>query len=166
MKSINKILSTKTMLSKAKALKKAMYICSQKEQCKYDIIQKFRKWELEEKYNEELIAKLVQEKFIDEERYTQFYVKDKFQLNKWGKTKIRYMLRQKRIAENTIEGKLSTINDEEYNETCKNLITQKVATLKKISPLKLKKKVFRYLSSRGFEPDIIIKQYNKTITHA
>ncbi len=140
-----------------KALNKAMYLCSKSEKCKSDIQKKLFDWKANPLEHEKIIKYLEKNKYIDEERYVKFYVNDKFKYNKWGKIKIRTMLFQKKIPEKFINEALSKINNENYLEMLKNVINKKEKSLKETDPYKLRNKLLQFASSRGFEPDIIMK---------
>ncbi len=140
-----------------KALNKAMFLCSKSEKCKFDIQKKLYDWKANPFEHEKIIEYLEKNKYIDEERYVKFYVNDKFKYNKWGKIKIKTMLFQKKIPEKLINGALNKINNENYLEMLKNVISKKEKSLQETNPYKLKAKLLQFASSRGFEPDIIMK---------
>jgi regulatory protein len=137
------------------ALRRAAALCSRQEQCTGQIRDKLRSWKLDPDLAEGVIEKLVEEKFLDDSRYARFYVKDKFKLNRWGKIKITAMLRQKGISEELIREELDQINEEEYYQTCSDLIQSKAATLHETNQYTRKGKLFRFAASRGFESDLI-----------
>jgi len=150
---MNKISS----LSEKEALQKAMRICSTQEKCTNDIIKKLQLWGIAFDKFEEIINKLVEDKFIDNERYTMFFVKDKFRLNKWGRIKIRYHLKQKNIPDDVINKALTQISDQDYKDAIKDLLVKKQQTFDKLNEFKKRVKLIRYAESKGFEIDEIIK---------
>jgi regulatory protein len=79
------------------ALSKAMALCSRREYCSDDIRAKLNSWGIGENDTEKIISALVTENFINEKRYSEAFVKDRFRYNKWGKVKIRANLRLKKI---------------------------------------------------------------------
>ena len=143
-------------ISYKKALERAMYICSKAEKCKFDIRKKLYDWKSKPDHHEKIIAELMKQKYIDENRYTNYYVRDKFKFNKWGKIKIRSMLFQKHLPEKIINEAIKQIDDEEYLEMLKNVINQKLKSLKEKDPNKQKSKLIRFATSRGFEPSLIL----------
>ncbi|NOZ34188.1 MAG: hypothetical protein GXO80_02695 [Chlorobi bacterium] len=72
-----------------KALNKAMYLCSKAEKCKSDIRKKLYEWKANPDEYDNIINQLEEQKFIDEVRFVKYYVRDKFEFNKWGKIKIK-----------------------------------------------------------------------------
>ena len=69
----------------SKALKTVTTLCSKKEYCRQEIRQKLEKWEIAEKDIDTILEFLQKNNFINEQRYAQFYARDKFRFNKWGK---------------------------------------------------------------------------------
>lgn len=143
-------------ISYKKAQDRAMYICSKAEKCKSDIRKKLYDWKSNPEHHEKIIAELVKQQYIDEERYTNYYVRDKFKFNKWGKIKIRSMLFQKQLPEQIIDEALNQIDGKEYLEMLKSVIKQKLKSLKEKDPNKKKSKLIQFASSRGFEPGLIL----------
>jgi regulatory protein len=142
------------------ALMRASAICSRQEQCAGHIREKLRGWNVNEDDAKRIIEKLQEENFLNDHRYATFFVKDKFRLNRWGKIKISYYLRQKGINGETIREALEQINQEDYFQTCMDLIQKKSATLKEKNQMARKAKLFRFASNRGFESDLIHRILN------
>jgi regulatory protein len=148
---------------KQTALKKAQNICAKQEKCKADIRQKLYEWKLEPKEHSWVLEQLEQERFIDETRYTQFYVRDKFKFNKWGKIKIEFELRVKQIPAGIIQEGLESIDDDEYENTCEKLLNQKLDKLRNEDPDRYMEKLLRFGYSKGFEQDLIIGIVKKLV---
>ena len=144
------------------ALRRAAALCSRQEQCTGHIREKLKEWNLSEEDRERIIQKLQDEKFLDDGRYATFFVKDKFRLNRWGKIKISYILRQKGVSEVIIQGALDQIDEEAYFQTCVDLIQGKSASLKEKNQFRRKGKLYRFAAGRGFEPDLIHRVLNMT----
>lgn len=145
-----------------KLLHKAQAICSKSEKCESDIITYLIKFDLPRNDIDSIIKDLLEEKFIDNSRYANFYVNDKFKFNKWGKTKIRYSLRQKQIDDHIINDALLQIDDDLYMETLKTIMEQKSKSIKKSNDkLKTKASIIRFATSRGFEYGLIMNILNE-----
>ena len=138
-----------------KALNIAAGLCSKKEYCSSDILQKLERWEIPAREQAEIMAFLIKNKFIDENRFAASYARDKFRFNKWGKQKIVQMLKQKGISPDTIADALSELDDTDYDETCVSLLKQKMKSIKDTDPYKIKAKLYRFSLSRGFDYDTI-----------
>lgn len=134
-------------------LQRAASRCANNEYCAADILDKLRSWGANEP--EEIIKLLVEQRFIDHNRFASAYTRDKFRFNGWGKQKIAYMLRMKQIESTIIADALNEIDDDAYREQLQNLINKKKKTVKAANNYDLQVKLFRFASSRGFEPHII-----------
>ena len=137
------------------ALKRAAALCSSQEQCTSHIRKKLNSWNISSRDAEQIILALSREKFLDDQRYANFYVRDKFRFNGWGKIKLRVMLGQKEIPGPAIEEALNQLDPELYKETCARIISEKAATIKETNQFKRKGKLFRFAAQRGFESDLI-----------
>jgi len=137
------------------ALKRAAALCSKQEQCSSHIREKLKTWNVTDDDTEKIIELLKKEKFLDDQRYATFYVRDKFRFNGWGRIKLAVMLRQKGIPQVTIDEALDQIDQEHYFQLCHKLITEKSASLKEPNLFKRKGKLFRFAAQRGFESDLI-----------
>ncbi|MGQ1785988.1 MULTISPECIES: regulatory protein RecX [unclassified Saccharicrinis] len=145
------------------ALVKASNICARQEKCIFDIEKKLNDWKVSADIANMVIDQLTKEKFIDEERYIKFYVKDKFQFNRWGKIKIKWQLKSKRLSGQQVDKALELINDEEYKNALAQLLIQKRRRIKDDDKFKIKASLIRYASSRGFEPDLIYQVLDSEI---
>jgi len=134
---------------------RAAALCSKSEQNSFKIKNKCQKWGLSEKEANLVLNRLIEEKFIDELRYTKSFVRDKFKFNKWGKTKITYQLRHEQITESLIESSICNIKEKDYRNTLLQLITTKNKSIKEPDMYKRRAKLFRFAKSRGFESEII-----------
>ncbi len=144
-----------------RALEKAMALCSRSEKCRKDIREKLATWRLtggEE--NEAIIDKLIKDRFIDERRYAKSYARDKVRFNKWGKIKIRVMLKAKGLAEEDIEAGLNIIDMNNYLEMINDEIMTRRKTIKGKNIFDLKGKLIRFAKSRGYENEYVYNIIN------
>ena len=95
-------------LTPPEALHRAAALCSSSEHCITDIREKLSRWGIGELDARTIVERLVQERFIDEERYAIAFAKDKFRFSGWGRIKIRYALQQKRIMTSSMPYPSST----------------------------------------------------------
>jgi regulatory protein len=145
-------------------LHKAASYCSISEHCISEVEDKLTAWSVEFDDKAAIINQLISEDFINEKRYSIFYVKDKFRFNKWGKIKIGYALRQKGISDELINQALSTIDDGEYEEMLASILKTKLSGLKYEFEYEKQGKLFNFAQSRGFESQVInrvVKSINK-----
>ncbi|TAH20965.1 MAG: RecX family transcriptional regulator [Cytophagales bacterium] len=132
--------------------------CAYQERCLSEVKEKLYEWEAESEEIEAIIEKLIDEKYIDEERFAKLYVGSKFRTKKWGKVKIKYMLKQKKIPVALISKGLQEINPDAYYETLKELALQKKEAMKNNFD---KAKLYNHLISKGYENDLVREAINE-----
>jgi regulatory protein len=142
------------------ALSKAMAICSRREYCTGDIRSKIESWGIGEKDADRIISTLISENFINEWRYAQAFVKDKFHYNRWGKVKIAAHLKAKRISGDLVRRALECIDDELYLKTMKETVLSHRRSVKAKNQFDLKGKLLRYGLSKGFESSLLYEFLN------
>ena len=130
-------------------------LCAQAEHCQHEMLEKMRRWELPDDAQARVMAKLIKERYVDDERYAQAFVKDKIRYNKWGRSKVEQALWQKRIDEDIRKRVLDAVDDDEYLSILRPLLKQKRKTIKANSDYELNQKLMRFAVGRGFTFDII-----------
>ena len=160
--------NSKNPISIKEAILKAQNLCAGQEKCILDIRKKLYDWKLPANDHDAVIDLLIKDQFINEQRYTLFFAKDKFRFNKWGKIKIEYTLKQKNIPYEYIKYALDKIPEMEYDKLLENELIKKLKTLKDKDEYTIKSKLVRFASSRGFENgkifamvSTIIEKYNQ-----
>ncbi len=134
---------------------KAENYCAYQERAQQEVRDKLYSWGLHQEDVENIIAQLIEDNFLNEERFAKAYALGKFRMQGWGKIKIKLHLKAKRVSEPLIRIALREINTEDYHEMISKTIKKKIKQpLPKISSLE-KSKLFKYLLSKGFEGDII-----------
>ena len=131
--------------------------CSTSEQCLSDIEAKLGRYDLTEEERTRILRHLVEEKYVDDRRYAEAFVRDKYRFNKWGRIKIAQGLRMKNIDSETISTALEAIDEEEYLEILGDLIKAKRKSTKGRSDYEVNAKLCRFATGRGFEYEAIKK---------
>ncbi len=134
---------------------KAASYCAIAEHCISEVDLKLRAWQVEDTDRKKIIEKLIADDFINEKRYANSFVRDKFHLNKWGKIKMAMALREKGIEKSLIDNALEQIDEGEYQEMLATLLKAKVKTIKYEFEYEKQGKLFRFAQSRGFENEVI-----------
>ncbi len=145
------------------AYAKMAQFCSRSEQCSADIRRKLITYNLVDETVEEIIEKLKEENFLNDERYVKAYVSDKFRFNKWGKLKMRHSLRMKGLPEKIIHDSLDEIDEEKYKAVLLKTMKDKAQTIKKKTKFEKMGQVIRFAQSRGFEPELIHRYINLVV---
>ena len=130
-------------------------LCAQAEHCQQEMRDKMRRWELDETVQNRILARLVKERYIDDERYARAFVKDKIRYNKWGRRKVQQALWQKHIDSDVQQRVLDEIDEKEYLDVLRPLLKQKRKSIKAASDYEQNQKLVRFALGRGFSFDII-----------
>jgi regulatory protein len=130
-------------------------MCAQAEHCEQEMRDKMKRWGIEPDAQDRVVARLVKERYVDNERYARAFVKDKIRYNKWGRRKVIRALWMKRIDDDIQRSVLDEIDDKEYIDVLVPLLKQKRKTIKAKSDYELNQKLVRFALSRGFDFSII-----------
>ena len=136
------------------ALRQLQYFCGYRERCHEEVKEKLRHLGIWHADQEKLIAQLIEGDFLNEERYARVYAGGKFRVNRWGKNKIRYALKQNKVSDYCIRKGLAEIDEEEYDRVIERLVKSKMEQLTGLLALR-KEKTMSYLIGRGFEAERI-----------
>ena len=143
-------------LTQEQAFQKAKYYCGYQERCHSEVKEKLYSLGLYKKDAEELLSNLIEENYLNEERFAIQFAGGKFRIKQWGKVKIKYELKQKHASEYCIKKALASINESDYLKTAQKLFSVKLKTLKSEKNIFVKKKKLQdYLLQKGFESNII-----------
>jgi regulatory protein len=142
-------------LSKEQALQKLKHYCAYQERCHSEVKDKLYKLGVWKKDHDELIATLIGEGYLNEERFAIAFAGGKFRIKQWGRVKISYELKQKDVGMYCINKALKQIDEEEYIKTLKRLAAEKYAALKHEQYLVRKKKTMDWLIGKGFERELV-----------
>ena len=130
--------------------------CSYQERTKKEVMQKLHALGLSsEEVATQMIERLVQERFLDEERYVTAFIRGKFLHKRWGKRKLMAALAQKGISTEYIQAGLATISMTEYRQVIRDLAVQKKQTLLDMDTYQAQQKLTRYLLQKGFELEVV-----------
>ena len=130
-------------------------LCAQSEHCQWEMLEKMRRWQLDDAAQARVMQRLTKERFVDDERYARAFVNDKVRYNRWGRRKVEQALWQKHIADDISQLVLDEVNDEEYLNALRPLLQQKRRTTKAANNYELNQKLLRFALSRGFTYDLI-----------
>ena len=130
-------------------------LCARAEHCQWEMLEKMRRWEMTEEAQARVMARLVEERYVDDERYARSFFNDKVRYNKWGRRKVDQALWQKHIDEGVRQRVLDEVDDETYLAVLRPLLQQKRKATKAASDYELNQKLVRFALGRGFTYDII-----------
>lgn len=145
----------KPKYSLLEAKQKIEAYCAYQERCDAEVRKKLTGWYLHAEDIDILISDLIQNNFLNEERFAQAFVSGKFRIKKWGRVKIKQHLKQKRISDYSIRKGMEEIDPDEYLETLNQLAENKNSQITAKNKWDRLAKLQRYLSSKGYETDLV-----------
>lgn len=130
-------------------------LCAKAEHCTKELTDKMDRWGIDPETQERVVTYLKREKYVDDERYTRFFARDKIRYNKWGRRKVEQALYMKRIPREIAAAVLDEMEEDMYVDTLRPLLQQKRKTVKAASDYERRMKLIRFALQRGFTMDII-----------
>jgi regulatory protein len=147
--------SNKQVLNYKEALRKAQNYCAYQERCHKEMREKLITWGVYKIEREGIIVQLIEDNFINEERFAKAYAGGKFRVKKWGRNKIRRELKTRDISEYCIAKGMSEISDPDYLDTLTLLLQKKNRMLKDTNQFTRRAKLAQYVIGKGYESTIV-----------
>jgi len=139
-----------------KALQKIKHYCAYQERSHKEVKEKLYSFGLYKQEVEELLSQLIEENYLNEERFAIAFAGGKFRMKQWGRVKIKYELKLRGVSEYNVRRAIAAIETEDYEKTFQKLAAAKVETLKSEKNIFIKKsKMQQYLLQKGFESPMI-----------
>lgn len=149
-------------LTPQQATQKIRHFCAYQERCHHEVREKLYGFGLHTPDVDAIISDLIQENYLNEERFAIQFAGGKFRVKQWGRVKIRFELKQKQVSEYCIKKALSSIDEDDYLKTLEQLAQNKLATLKKEKNLFIRKKKLRdHLQQKGYESAMVLEIVNR-----
>lgn len=145
----------KQYVSREDALEKVRKYCAYQDRSHQEVWEKLKSLNQSPEMAEDLVAVLVEEDFLDEERFARSYTRGKFKQNRWGREKIRKGLKGKGVQPRLVEEALTEIDEADYYDTLQTLLQQKLKRLSCESLLQKKNKAARFLIGKGYEQHLV-----------
>ena len=138
---------------------KILKFCLYRERCEFEVKKKLKVFQINEKEINKIVNELKLDNFIDNKRFTKSYIRGKYEYKNWGFKKIKFHLNKFNIPEKLITEQLNKIDSNSYDEKIKKIIRYKIQSYG--DSKFLKKKIFSFMISKGYEYSRIEKNYNE-----
>ena len=159
-----KVVRTPKTKTAQQALQSLMRMCARSERSSGDALRLMKRWGLTNEDAHKVLVRLQTERFIDDARYTEAFVRDKLNLSGWGAYKIKMALRTKGVSKDIIEEVVAPmIAETDMAERLEDIMRRRMRTLKYTSAYDAKTKLIRFAASRGYEIDEAIECASKII---
>ncbi|MFC2175691.1 regulatory protein RecX [Bacteroidota bacterium] len=137
------------------ALEKMCKYCAYQERSHKDVNQKMMELGVLPEWKDNILVELMQQNFLNEERFARAFVRGKFRIKKWGRIKIIHGLKQHQVQKKCIQLALEEIDEDRYIEVLRETIELKKSKLKEKNPWKRKSAIYAFAAQRGFESSLI-----------
>lgn len=137
-----------------------MRLCARAERSSGDALRLMRNWGVAENEQQGVLQRLIKERFIDDRRYAEAFVREKMRLSAWGKYKITAALKRKGIADEIITEAMAELNPSDNKKRLQDRLQTKIKHIKYDTEYQLKTKLIRYALSLGFEMDEVMDSVN------
>ena len=134
---------------------KLVNYCVYQDRCHSEGEQKMRDFLLIPEAKDEIFLYLIKENYLNEERFTRSYIRGKFYIKHWGRTKIKMNLKQKGITEKLISKSMDEIDADDYEKAINKIYEDYFSKQKGLKEYQKKSKTIRYLISKGFEYELV-----------
>ena len=149
-------------LTPDQVLDKMAKYCAYQERCVKDVRDKLKAFEISEEEKAKIIDYLLDNRFVNDERYAKAFVRGKVNQSGWGVNKIRFHLIQKGIDKNIIDEALGQTDEEAYRQRLIEILETKSKTVKAANDFEKKRKLATYAMQKGFEGSLVwevLKEY-------
>ena len=137
------------------AIERLKTYCAIQDRCQWDVRKKLTEWGLMESTKDILMIELINEQFIDEERYARSFCRGKFKIKKWGRRKIAFELKKKNISAVCIQKGMEEIDEKEYLSELETQAEKKNKLIKDKNHFSRKSKLAKHLIDKGYESDLV-----------
>lgn len=148
-------MAIKKEMTGQQAYQKLTDLCARSEHCQQEMLEKMRQWGVSEEEQAQVMERLINERYVDDERFARAFIYDKIRYSKWGRRKVEQALWLKRIDNSISKALLDEVDDEEYLNILRPMLKQKRKSTKANSEYELTMKLIRFAMGRGFTMDII-----------
>ncbi|PKG53457.1 MULTISPECIES: regulatory protein RecX [Olleya] len=145
------------------ATKKLEHYCAYQERCHKEVKQKLKDMNMIPEASDMIVVHLLEQNFLNEERFAKAYARGKFRIKKWGKYRITLELKRKEISKFNLNEALKEIDEEEYIDVFNDLAEKRNNSLKETDKYKRRKKLIDYLLYRGWETFLVYDKANELI---
>ena len=142
-------------LTPDQVLDKMAKYCAYQERCVKDVRDKLKTFDIPQKEKDEILDYLLDNRFVNDERFAKSFVRGKINQSGWGVNKIRFHLIQKGIDKEIIDEALGQTDEEAYRQRLIDILKTKSKTVKAANDFEKKRKLAAYAMQKGFEGNLV-----------
>ncbi|WP_298417151.1 regulatory protein RecX [uncultured Kordia sp.] len=142
---------------------KLQQFCAYQDRCHKEVVEKLQKMNMIPEAIDIIVSELIQDNFLNEERFAKSFARGKFRIKKWGRIRITRELKLRNISKYNIDTALKEIEETDYLQTLHELAEKRVKAVRETNPFKRKKKIADYLFYRGWEAHLVYEKINELV---
>lgn len=151
-------------MTEKQAIARIASYCSRAERSEYDVRKKLINWELSAEIVDKIVLLLQKENYLNEERFCRSFIKDKIRFNKWGRNKIVFELRKKKVSDFIIQSGFDDLEEEyDFESSLLKILSVKLPSIKANNDYEKRVKLYRFAIGRGFPSELIQKCISKIL---
>ncbi|CAA0140892.1 regulatory protein RecX [Tenacibaculum maritimum] len=151
---------SKQVFSVNEIKRKMESFCVYQDRCHKEVEKKIAEYNLIPEARASILIDLIQDGFLNEERFAKSFARGKFRIKKWGKQRITRELKLRDVSSYNIRIALKEIDENDYMATLYELITKRNNSISETNPYKRKKKIMDYMVYRGYEYELLFMAIN------
>ncbi|WP_430411438.1 regulatory protein RecX [Kordia sp.] len=145
------------------ATQKLQQYCAYQDRCHKEVVDKLKQMHMIPKAIDLIVSELIQDNFLNEERFSKSFARGKFRIKKWGRLRIVRELKLRHISKYNIDSALKEIDETDYLNTLDELARKRANAVKETNSFKRKKKIADYLFYRGWESHLVYEKINELV---
>lgn len=145
------------------ATRKLESYCAYQERCHKEVIEKLKGMRMIPEAIDQITTHLIQENYLNEERFAKSFARGKFIIKKWGKNRIVNELKLRQISKFNIKSALTEINEQDYHKALDELVKKRLTQIHESNIQKKKKKLADYLLYRGWESNLVYEKLKELV---
>ncbi len=142
-------------ISKDKALQKLQKYCAYQDRCHQEVRSKLISLGIYGDDLENIIVLLIEDNFLNEERFAQSYARGKFRMKKWGRVRIKRELKQRKVSDYCIRKGMAEIEEDQYLSTLIEILQKRQAQFEHLTAFEVRKKMADHAIRRGYEVPLV-----------
>ena len=131
------------------------HYCAIMDRCQFQVSTKLKSYGVSDALADDILLELIQNNYVDEERFARSYCSGKFKIKRWGRKKISFELSKLKVPKSCIERAMTEIDQSDYLDMILHLATKKIESLSDKNSFVKKKKVVDFLLRKGYESELI-----------
>lgn len=160
---IQSFMNRRRTFTPGQSLEKIRHYCAYQERSHFEVKEKLFSFGLNTAEVDQIMATLISDNYLNEERFATMFAGGKFRLKKWGRKRILFELKNRKVSDHNIRIALAAIDAQDYQDTINDLMLKKREQLigEGFQGYELRARTLSYLIQKGFETALLQEAFNQ-----